>query len=89
MRIQFKETIWSEIKVPESLQDSVLEMFKSGKIDDPNDLFSDEIGINLRNELLLETSEFIGPEFNQDNYPTIEIIGDNFEELWNNSITKP
>ena len=87
MRVDFKETIWYQVDVPEEHEQAILEMMKAGKIDDANDLVCalqelDEFLLGS-GEHNLETGEQMSPLEN-DGQPTIEAFDDDENVLWSN-----
>lgn len=79
MEVRFKVTIWEIHQVSD---DEIVKKVKEGVIETSNDL-CDEYGSNWEHDL--ETSEDMKPLEN-NGFPTIEIIDDNNDVVWQNGL---
>lgn len=88
MDIDFKITAWERVVVPEHLEDKVLEKIKDGSLRTANEvcIYLANLDIYGKYEGILEdTIISMSIEENNGN-PTIEVIGDEGEYIFNNVI---
>ena len=83
MYVDFKTTVWERIKIPEELQDLVVDKIKSGEIISANEMFGISEKFDEHFETLLDTSEQMYPSENDD-FATIELYNDDNKIIYAN-----
>jgi len=82
MKLQVKETIWRDIAFKEgTTEKQIIDFIEENGVDNIYDASFYE-----DNELFIETSDSIHPQFRQNGFETVVLVDDKYNELYTNRV---